>query len=281
MPCGPVALRRAGDGFPLILVHGWRASSRYWADTLDGLADVRRCHAWDLPGHGESPPRRTPIDIASLAKLTLAVADRCGLDRFDIAGHSFGGAVALQLAAHWPDRVRRLAVIGLGTVRNGMEREALGRAHALMSHGLDFARPWIDFGRPLMSFVQPWIEGLGRHPTVARTIAAPFVQQMPSDIELVREGVLEMMRADPLSALEVAVASASPSFVAALSKVRAPTLLLSGMADRIMPASAVRALAEHLPHARLVLMPECGHLPMIEQPDEYLRVLRGFLTEDD
>lgn len=281
LPGGPVAYRHTGSGTPLVLIHGWRGSSRHWQDLLDTFADVRGVYAPDLPGHGETPPRRERIDIESLAGLTMGLADLWGLERFDLVGHSFGGAVAAYIAGDWPGRVRKLVITSLGTVRNEVERLALGQAHIQMSRTLNLARPWLDLGRPWLGLVQPWVERIGGQAALSRTIAGAFVRQMPQDEELVRDGVQEFLRADPLSALEIAIASGSPVFFEALKKIVAPTLLVCGAADRIMPVSAAQALADRLPGARLALLADCGHLPMIEQPDAYRRLVREFLVGSD
>lgn len=281
LPCGPVAYRQAGRGTPLVLIHGWRGSSRYWQGTMDTFSAIRRTYALDLPGHGETPARGSQIDIESLATMTLDLTDRWGLDRFDLAGHSFGGAVAIAIAARCPKRVRRLAVASLGTVRGRLEQLAMGQVHAHMTRGLRLARPWLDLGRPWLGLMQPWIDRIGGEPWVSRTVAGAFVRRLPDDPGLVRDGVLEFLRADPLSALEVAIASGNPAFLRSLPKVTAPTLLVCGDGDRIMPVSAVQALAGRLPGCRLETISNCGHLPMIEQPDTYHRLVRDFLVGDE
>ncbi len=278
---GTVAWRQAGSGDPLLLIHGWRGSSRYWQCTLDSFSDARSVYAFDLPGHGETPAWQEPLDIESLAEMTMELADRLGLARFDLAGHSFGGAVAISVAARWPERVGRLVVASLGTTRNELERFALGQAHTHLSRGLGLARPWLGLGRPLHDLIQPWIDRIASEPLVARAIATTFVRQLPEEEDLVRDGVLEFLRTDPLSALEVAVAAGNPALLEALPKVTAPTLLVCGTADPIMPISAARALADRLAAARLETLPNCGHLPMIEQPEAYHRLVRDFLIQTE
>jgi len=275
---GPVAWRQAGSGDPVLLIHGWRGSSRYWQGTLDCFADIRTLYAFDLPGHGETPPWDGPLAFEPLAEMTVELADRLGLARFDLVGHSFGGAVALAIAARWPQRVGRLVVASMGTTRNALERLALDQAHAQLSWGLGLARPLLGLGRPLQGLLQPLIDRIASEPWIARTIAGAFVQRLPDDPEVVHEGVLEFLRADPLSALEIAIASASPAFAAAVAKVTARTLLICGTADPIMPISAARILAQQLQDGRLAELDGCGHLPMIEQPGPFLRSLREFIA---
>jgi pimeloyl-ACP methyl ester carboxylesterase len=278
LSCGPVAYRQQGQGEPLLLIHGWRGSSRYWQDTLNHLADVRNVCAFDLPGHGETPAWEGQLGIEPLAEMAIELADRLGFARFDLAGHSFGGAVALALAAKWPQRVGNLVVASLGITRNEVERFALDQAHTQLSRGLGLARPWLGLGRPLHGMMQPWIERIASEPLIAQTIAGAFVRRLPDDQDLVREGVAEFLRAEPLSALEIAIAAGSPALFAALPKVTARTLLICGTSDPIMPISAARAMAQRLSDARLAELEGCGHLPMIEQPEAFLRSLRSFIV---
>ncbi len=278
LTCGPLAYCQSGRGDPLILIHGWRGSSSHWQETMAALADIRSVHAFDLPGHGGTPPRQRPLTTEGLASLAIDFADKAGLDRFDLVGHSFGSAVAVAIAAHWPDRVRRLVLTSLGTPRTDLERQVLNQAYAWMNLGLFWWRPWLDWSRPWAGLQQPWLDWLGGQPAVSRSIAAPFVQQWPTDDDLVSEGVREFLNTDPLSALEVAISAGSPGFHSAIKKVTAPVLLLSGDRDLLTPHSAVAALAEHLADCRLVMLENCGHMPMIEWPRPFLGKLREFLV---
>ena len=281
LPSGPLAYRHTGTGLPLLLIHGWRGSSRHWQDTMDTLADCRAVYAIDLPGHGETPPWQEQITTEGLAKHTLEFADQLGLERFDLVGHSFGSAVAVAIAAQAPERVRRLVITSLGTVRTSLERFALVQAHQQMEIGLAFWRPWFAMMRPWPGLWQSWVDFMGSQPAVSRTFAGSFMRQLPPDDEVVREGVVEFLSADPLSAMEIAVSAGSPTFFPALSKIVAPALVVSGDSDQLMPRSGVEALAEQLSDGRLVELAGCGHLPMIEQPEAYHRLVREFLLAGD
>ncbi len=274
---GPVAYRQAGSGFPMILVHGWRGSSRYWETTLDLLDDARQMYALDLPGHGQTPPLRDAAGAARLAELVIEFADALGLEQFDLNGHSLGAAVAVYIAAHWPNRIRKLVLTSLGISRNLYEQLALNQAYIQMNLTMAFWRPWLLGWRPWQKLWQPWIEVIGHQPLVYWPLAANFIYQLPDDAALVREGVLEFLRTDTITALEGAISAGDPAFTNALSSVVAPTLLICASQDMIMPASGAQPLANALADCRLVELDHCGHLPMFEQPDEYHRHVREFL----
>ena len=277
LPCGRLAFRRSGSGVPLLLIHGWRGSSTHWEGTLAALGDIRSVHAVDLPGHGETPPRANHLTTEGLARLLLDYADHAGLGHFDLVGHSYGAAVAVALAAQRPERVRRLVLSSLGTARTDLERHALAQTHAGLTLTMPWWRPWFALWRPWPGAWQPWIDWLSAQPEVVRALAGAFLSRVPDDHAVVSAGVREFLYADPLSAMEVAVDATSPHFQHVLAKVRAPVLLLAGDRDPIMPVDGVAALARALPDCQTVLLSDCGHMPMIEWPDQFHRELRGFL----
>lgn len=115
-----------GVGAPLILIHGLGASSRWWFPVLPELtAESFRVVAPDLPGFGRSPgPARS---IPEAARAVIDLADRLGLGRFFLCGHSMGGAVALQIAADYGRRVRRMVLIASAGIPGVGPARVIGR----------------------------------------------------------------------------------------------------------------------------------------------------------
>lgn len=276
---GPVVYRKAADGKPpLVLIHGWGGSSGHWQYTPQHLADVRDLYALDLPGHGETPVRSGATGPESLARLVIDFADGLGLDRFELNGHSWGAAVAILVAAHWPDRVDRLVLTSLGTARNALERLALTQAHHQMSLAMSLWRPWLEMSRPWLALSRPAIAWFGAQPLVYRAIAGHVLRRLPADDAMARAGVQGFLGTDPLSALECAIGAGSPAFLSALETMATPTLLVNADADAVMPPSGARALAARIQNVREARLDDCGHLPMIEQPEAYHRLVREFLV---
>jgi pimeloyl-ACP methyl ester carboxylesterase len=277
---GRLAYRQVANGRPpLMLIHGWGGSSRHWQHTPDHLADVRALYALDLPGHGQTPARRGATGAKEQAQLVIAFADQLGLERFDVNGHSWGAAVAILVAAHWPERVDRLVLTSLGTARNALERFAMTQTYHQMTLAMALWRPWLAMSRPWLSLSRPAIDWIGAHPAVYRAIAGQVARNLPVDDDLVRVGVQEFLSTDPLTALECAIGAGNPAFLGALQGMNAPTLMVNADADIVMPSSGARALAARIRNVRQVRLKDCGHLPMIERPEDYHRLVREFLAD--
>ena len=246
------------DAPPIILLHGFGSSLHAWEDWAPALEAGHRVIRFDLPGFGLTGPEpaRDYSDAGAHA-LILALMDRLGLARADILGSSMGGRIAWGFAAAHPGRVRKLVLMA----PDGFASP--GRAYnqqpkvPLLLRILPYTLP--DFLlRPSISpaYAQP-----GRIPeeTFARYRAmmlAPGVRQAIVD----RAAVEMLVPPEPL-----------------LARITAPTLLLWGAEDAMVPARNGQDYLRHLPDARLVILPGVGHVPMEEAAAESVSVVMEFL----
>jgi pimeloyl-ACP methyl ester carboxylesterase len=274
---GEIAYRQAGAGPALLLLHGWAASSRYWFATQAALADIRTSYALDLPGFGESPPLDTPGTIGRLAELAIEFADTLGLAQFDINGHSFGAAVAAELARRWPERVRTLTISSLGVRRSPAERALIGLAQLPAGLALPLWQPWVNFGRPWLRAWRPVAAHLLGTPPIPRLLASWYLDQLPDDSWMLREGIADLLSMDFGAHLACVASIGDPGFTAALRVIRAPVLVVGGDRDRVASPDDLRAAAELVAGGRAAVLERCGHVPMIEQPAAYHAALRSFL----
>lgn len=258
-----LAFVSAGHGPPLLLLHGWGGSARYWQSTLARLAQQYTVYACDLPGHGASPPLNEAATSERFAELVLAFADAHGLAQFDLNGHSFSAGVAAFVAARQPDRVRRLVLTCFSTFRDERERRVVERIHHVMSLWLALRRPWMAQRR--------WFY---------RTVARRFFYRLPSDDALLAANLADFLATDRRTALETARSASNPAITAALRAIQVPTLVVGARRDQVMPPPGTPVVADLIPAARLVWIERCGHLPMIERPDVYLPLLEAFLNRD-
>lgn len=250
-----------GAGEPLVLLHGFGASTLLWEPVLDELSALRRVVAIDLNGFGwtERPAAREAYTLAGQERLVLGVADALGLGRFDLAGHSYGGAIALFLASRHPDRVRALvladsAMPAYGTLRR--RRRYASRALAglyVRTIGLTEAR-------------------------VRAGLRAAYADDSKVTDELVR-AYLERLRVEGVTDafFGLTAPTGAPPDRVDLERLALPTLFVWGAEDELIPLADARASAARMPEAELVELPGCGHSPMEECPRAFVTAVRPFL----
>lgn len=272
VPAGLISYRRAGAGPPLLLIHGFGASGRIWRGAMRALAGDRACYAPDLPGSGDTPARPAAPTLEALADEVVAFADALGLERFALAGHSLGAAVAACVAGRPGARVERLVLTSLGVRRFAPELAALSLARPPLDLSLSLARP-------LLELWAPWASLAWRSPPAALLAGAQLLHSPPADPQLWEDLLADHARADGRAALTAAAARGDAGLQARMRAIAAPTLVVAGREDQV--ARLPDALTAHglIPGARLAVIDACGHLPMVERPAEYHAALRAFLLE--
>jgi pimeloyl-ACP methyl ester carboxylesterase len=285
---GPVGYRQSGAGFPLVLLHGWGTSSRCWQQTLAHLADTSHLYALDLPGYGASPPLPEKSGSERLADLVIEFADAIGAECFDLNAHSFGASVAAYVASRWPERVRRLVLTCFSTFQNEFERRMVEQMLGQMGISVALWQPWMSLWHPWMGLWHSWMtlwrpQFSGYVPSIYQTMAWRFFYTIPSheNEAILREGFGDFLRMDPRTSLESIFNALNPTVNDALREITTPTLLVGACQDMIMPPYGVAVVEQLVPDCRLVWIDQCGHVPMLEKPDQYHQLVRAFLLGTD
>jgi pimeloyl-ACP methyl ester carboxylesterase len=252
-----------GSGEPLLLLHGFGASTLIWEAVIDGLAQHRRVVAIDLNGFGwsERPRDRASYTLEGQERLVLAVADRLGFERFDLAGHSYGGAISIFLASRHPERVRSLLLVDAAQPTYGSERR----------------RSWAS-SRAVASI---YIRTVGLTPRrVRRGLEESYADDAKVTDELVR-AYLERLRVEGVVAAfhGLTAPNGEPPAQIELERLMPPTLVVWGADDEIIAAEAGRAAAAKIPGAVYAEVAACGHSPMEECPAAFLAAVEPFLAE--
>ena len=270
---------RSEDGEPALYVHGLGGASTNWTDLADLLADRLDGEAVDLPGFGHSGPvRRSGYSPLGHARTVISLLEHRGRGPVHLFGNSLGGAVSVVVAAIRPDLVRSLT---------------------LVSPALPSLRPrrGSDVTLPLLL-----LPGLSR--LVERRLAAlPPERRARAVVELCfadpstvpdnrfAEAVEEVVRRRDLPwAMEAFTASlrglalsyATPgerSLWRYAASVRAPTLVVWGTEDRLVPVSLAPRAARAIPDARLLVLTGVGHVAQLEAPEPVARAFLGLVEE--
>lgn len=253
-----------GSGPAVILIHGFAGSTFSWRLVIPDLAKTHRVIAVDLPGFGFSD-RGLDVDYSHTgqAERIVALMDLLGIERATLIGHSMGGAIAQRVASRHPGRVARLILVAAVNAAQPPDSARRGRATGPM-----FA---------LVGVAQ-------RSPRAMYAVGRRALRRMVHDAEYATE---EVMRGyiDPLlipgtvAAVRKITAATGEEAPADLSGISAPTLVLIGASDRMIPPEKALELAEAISGARYLVIPEAGHLLAEERPEAFLEEVLAFLHE--
>ncbi len=266
-----------GHGRPVVLVHGVALSSQCWHRQMGDLAGDGRIIAYDQRGHGDSTIGGEGLTLARLAADLHEVLDRLDVRGGVLVGHSLGGMVALRLLADHPELAApggRVAALGL------MSTSALpagGRGIPGLGTVLGAARPvtsraaWLASRLPGQTLPDSDLSYLL---TLAVFGAAPDV----ADVDLTRQITSRV----PLRVCaELVVEIARVNETATLREVSLPTTVIVGGRDVMTPVGHARRLVGSIPTAELVVLPGCGHMAMLERPEEVDAAIRQLLARAD
>jgi 4,5:9,10-diseco-3-hydroxy-5,9,17-trioxoandrosta-1(10),2-diene-4-oate hydrolase len=265
----PIRYLSAGEGPPLVLLHGAGDNALDWRLVMPTLAATHRVYAPDLPGSPDSARPAADYSPAFFERFVVTFVNSLGIGRATYVGNSLGGLIALRLALSEPARVAALVLVdsaGLGYAINpaftsvsfpglgeawipfwrtpvGAYQRAWGRTALLFAHPTSVPREWLAEQRRL-ALAPGYLEA---HLTVLRALVSPLGQRK--------------VLVDRLHFLKI------------------PTLVVWGARDRVFPQSQAREAVSRLQEGSLALIPDCGHMPHVECPDHFLVAFEEFHTK--
>lgn len=266
---GILRYREAGDGPPLVLLHGSGPGVSGWRNfgrNLPVFAREYRTFVLEFPGFGVSDDFGAPHPMMSARTAVTAFLDGLSLDRVRLIGNSMGGFIATDFALSAPERVEKLVTVGgAGTsVLSPMPGEGIIRLSEFVENPTrDSLIAWLHsmvYDRALVT--EEMIEERWAQATEPATLAS----------------AKQMYGAAALEQMSKAAASsdASPSW-ANLGRLTAPTLITWGRDDRVSPVDMSLIPMRTLPRGEVHIFPNCGHWVMIEQKEAWESVVTAFL----
>jgi pimeloyl-ACP methyl ester carboxylesterase len=245
-----LAFERVGSGPPLVLFHGLGHRRQAWDVVRGPLAKHRELILVDLPGHGQSPPLRPEAEstVAALMRGIVGFLDDLGLASPHVGGSSLGGRLALELAA----RGRAATVTAFSPAGFWTRRRELRYARAVF---------WAM--RTAGTALWPLGPTLAQS-TAGRTLLYAFMASRPSQItpSQAMGDMTGFLAAKPTA--RAILLDAFP-FTASIP-YRLPVTIGWGTRDLLLPPKQAFVAAARLPHARIILLPGCGHVPMTDDP---------------
>lgn len=248
-------VRVHGEGQPVLLINGIGSHTAMWEPLEQSLPGVQAI-SFDAPGVGRSPATMPPPSISTLASLAYGVLRHLGLDQVDVVGYSLGGTVAQTLAREHPERVRRLVLAatmpGMGCIPGGWSS-------------------MIHLYNPLRYMSRIYY---------SRTIGALAGGQAKTDPTFIEVHGRQRRAHQPNVYgyyAQMAVVSTWSS-LRWLSDIEAPTLVIVGGDDPMMPPANGALIARRIPTARLIVSPDDGHLLLFDKKSPMMGAVREFLT---
>jgi pimeloyl-ACP methyl ester carboxylesterase len=243
----------AGEGFPVVMIHGLGGTSNAFQPQMDALRSYRVIRV-DLPGSGRSPVPAGAPSFDDFADAVLAVAEVTGVAQAHFVGHSLGTIICQMIAVEHPAMVRSLSLFGALPEPTEAARTGLvARAETARREGM----------APIADQI------------VANALSTLTRTSQPVAVAFVRES---LMRQDPEGYAKVCEALARAT-AADVRRISAPALLVTGDADAVNPPGVARDLADRIPGAKFATVDRGGHWLTIEKPAESSRWIAEFLKQ--
>ena len=244
-------LLKAGTGEPLLYLHGALGPVGGWAPFLDQLASRYTVYAPWFPGYGDTKGIDYLEDVIDLALYHFELLDGLGLASVHVVGHFIGGMVAMEMAALDPHRVSKLVLVSPA----GLWRDDAPVADFFGMNPKDLSDAlWADPDSPVAQ--------------------AATAQEEDDETR----ALLALERISGLSAVgKFLWPIPDKGLKRRLYRVKAPALVLWGARDRIISPSYASTFAQSLPGARVETIDNAGHLPMLEQPEDFVGRVASFL----
>lgn len=239
---GLVHYEALGRGRPLIFLHGWIGSWRYWMPTMDNLSDRYRTYAFDLWGFGDSDRNAQRYQVEGYVAQLDQFMEQLGIQQASLVGHSLGAAVAMLAAALWPARVERVMAVSV----------PLG--------GVALSKRLTQSGGSSL---------------LDRLLGRRSVAQYP-------EVDLEAAKTDPQAVTNSAQSLVNIDLRQVFDQIKRPLLMVYGEKDPLISPLQADEVKNFENHVRPIGLGDSGHFPMLDEASKFQRLLRDYLeTKSD
>jgi len=240
-----------GNGFPLVLVHGFLGSSKMWEPQIDFFKDYYRVITPDLPGYGKSNKAKLHNSIQSIANLLLDCLEEKKIDKFNLLGHSMGGMIVQEMAKSEGDKISKLVCYSTGprgempgrfeTVNESREKL---KKNGLENTARNIAKTWFVKGENAKYF----------------DLCIEAGKQ--TSIEAADNSLLAFKNWNGVSTLK---------------NIKNETLIIWGAKDKSYNLEQVQTLEKNIANSKLIIFKDCAHNVHLEEPKQFNKTIRDFL----
>jgi pimeloyl-ACP methyl ester carboxylesterase len=254
-----------GEGAPLIFVHGLSGCWQNWLENIPHFARTHRVVALDLPGFGASPMPPWEITIPGYGRFVRDFCERLGIDRCSIVGNSMGGFIASEVAITEPERIDDLTLVSAAGITWAQARREPAEVVARMGRA----------AAPLLLRFE--LSAIRRSKIRDRAFRGVFYDPNGLRRELLWENVVPAFHSPGyFDAMRNLVGY---DIRGRLEEIGVPTLIVWGRNDHVVPVPAAISYEKRIgDNAELVIFDHCGHVPQLERPVRFNRLLERFLA---
>jgi 3-oxoadipate enol-lactonase len=252
MTIGGMQVYVSGKGLPLVFCHGFTTTGQFWREQVKFFSGSHKVVVINLPGHGPSKhPENHEYTIDTFAEDLLSVFDQLNLQDAVLVGLSMGGTISQKFTLKNAQRLKGLVLVGA------------------TPHGLG---PDVQVANVLKSIDEYGVEVASQR-VIERSFASSTSREI---VEFAKNEVIQT----PEFVAKRAIVSLNESDTRnSLKDILLPTLVICGTEDCITPPDQSKELADGIPNARLLLIQQAGHFPMLEKPNVFNLELSNFLKE--
>jgi pimeloyl-ACP methyl ester carboxylesterase len=256
-----------GEGPPLLFIHGLGGCWQNWLENIPHFARTRRVIALDLPGFGSSPMPPWEISIPAYGRFLRDFCERLGVDRCSLVGNSMGGFIATEVAITEPERVDDLTLVSAAGITWAQARREPAEMLARMGRA----------AAPLV--IRFEMSAIKRAKVRRRLFGGVFHDPNALRRELLWENVVPAFESPgSFDAMRTLVGYDIRN---RLEEIGVPTLIVWGRNDHVVPVPAAFSYKKRIgDNAELVIFDGCGHVPQMERPVRFNRVLDRFLARE-
>jgi 3-oxoadipate enol-lactonase len=253
-----IAVEHGGDGKLVMFLHGIGGRRQNFIEQLPVFSENFHAAAWDARGYGDSDDYRGDLDFSDFSRDLIRVLDHFDVEKAHLVGQSMGGRISLDFYALFPERVATLSLCGVhasfGEFTEAQRQEFVDRRR----------KPLVDEGKTPADMA----------PSLASHLMAP-----DQNLDIYNQIVASISSLHVESYIKTIQATTYYDRSGILAEIKVPTLVVVGEHDALTSVEMKRDLAERIPGARFEIMPDCGHMANMEQPEKFNALIGGFLAE--
>lgn len=248
-----------GKGTPVVFIHSLGADSKDWTRVIPELSKEIRCIVLDLRGHGQSDKPNQPYTMSLFVKDIVTLLDQLGISSAYFCGTSMGGFIVLEAALKYPERVRGIILVDSSPY--------------LPEHTIKISGKWVE------TLLNDGPEALVE--IQVKDVFHPIFSRRHQEIVNMYKESKKNPSSETLGLINKGLQTEPIDYRKKLKGIKAPTLIIHGQDDKIIPVGNAEFIHKQVPNSQLAIFPLCGHALLLERPQFFVDLLLYFIENTE